>query len=94
MAAKEKRHADAQDAGVPQQHQPLRKANRVCQTADVSADGPVREIDPVIEAYKRDVDRTLIRENLRRSVQERFEHLIELQRLAAELKRAGAAARR
>jgi hypothetical protein len=36
----------------------------------MSADGSVREIDPVIEAYKRDVDRTLIRENLRRSVQE------------------------
>jgi hypothetical protein len=60
----------------------------------MSVDGPAREIDPVIEAYKRDIDRTLIRENLRRSVQERFEHLIELQRLAVELKRAGAAARR
>jgi hypothetical protein len=60
----------------------------------MSADDAVRQIDPVIEAYKRDIDRTLIRENLRRSVQERFERLIELQRLAAELKRAGAAAAR
>lgn len=45
--------------------------------------------DPVIEAYKKDVDRTLIRENLRRSVEERFLNLIALQRLAEELRRAG-----
>ena len=45
--------------------------------------------DPVIEACKRDVDRTLIRENLKRSVTERFERLMELQRLAEELQRAG-----
>jgi hypothetical protein len=45
--------------------------------------------DLVIEAYKKDVDRTLIRENLRRSVEERFLNLIALQRLAEELRRAG-----
>jgi hypothetical protein len=44
--------------------------------------------DPVIEAYKRDIDRSLIRQNLRRSVEERLEGLMELQRLAAELRRA------
>jgi hypothetical protein len=49
------------------------------------------EADPVIGAYKRDVDRTLIRENLRRSVQERFERLAELARFAEELRRAGRA---
>jgi hypothetical protein len=49
------------------------------------------EPDPVIEAYKRDIDRTLIRENLRRTVQERFDRLIELGRFADELHRAGAA---
>lgn len=47
------------------------------------------EPDPVIEAYKRDVDRTLIRESLKRSIEERIEALIELQRLAEELQRAG-----
>ena len=47
------------------------------------------EPDPVIEAYKRDVDRTLIRENLKRSIEERLEALIELQRFAEELQRAG-----
>jgi hypothetical protein len=34
------------------------------------------EPDPVIEAYKRDVDRTLIRENLRLTVEERFDALM------------------
>ena len=46
------------------------------------------EPDPVIEAYKKDVDRTLIRENLKRSVEERFLNLMELQRFAEELRRA------
>lgn len=47
------------------------------------------EPDPVIEAYKKDIDRTLIRENLRLTVQQRFERLMELQRFAEELRRAG-----
>ena len=51
-------------------------------------DQPI-EPDPVIEAYKRDIDRTLIRENLKRSIQERIEALIELQSFAEELRRAG-----
>ncbi len=50
--------------------------------------------DPVIEAYKRDVDRSLLRENLRRSVEERFLRLEEMQRLAEELRRAGREATR
>ena len=45
--------------------------------------------DPVIEAYKKDVDRTLIRENLRLSVEQRFEQLMRLQQFAEELRRAG-----
>ena len=47
--------------------------------------------DPMVEAYKRDVDRTLLRQNLRRSVTERVEKLIALQELAAEARRAGRA---
>jgi len=31
------------------------------------------ERDPVIEAYKKDVDRTLIRENLKLTVEQRLE---------------------
>jgi hypothetical protein len=45
--------------------------------------------DPVIETYKRDVDRSLIRQNLRRSVEERLEALMQLQYFAEELHRAG-----
>ena len=44
--------------------------------------------DPVIEAYKKDVDRTLIRENLSLPVEERFRRLMKLQEFAEELKRA------
>jgi hypothetical protein len=52
------------------------------------------EPDPIIELYKRDVDLTLLRENLRRSVEERFERLMALQELAAELQRGMASAQR
>lgn len=47
------------------------------------------EPDPVIEVYKRDVDRSLIRENLRLTVEQRFERLMSLQQFADELLRAG-----
>ena len=45
------------------------------------------EPDPVIEAYKKDVDRTLIRENLRLSAEQRIEDLMRLQEIAKELQR-------
>jgi hypothetical protein len=45
--------------------------------------------DPVIEVYKRDIDRSLLRENLKRTVEQRFEELMELQRFAEELRKAG-----
>ena len=45
--------------------------------------------DPVIEAYKRGVDRTLLREQLRRTVDERVQRMIAALRLAAELRAAG-----
>jgi hypothetical protein len=44
--------------------------------------------DPVIELYKRDVDRTLLRENLKLTVEQRFRQLQELQRFAAALRQA------
>jgi len=52
------------------------------------------DADPVVEVYKAGTDRTLIRENLRRSVAERLANLVALRRFAAEVRRAGAAARR
>lgn len=42
-----------------------------------------------IEAYKKDIDRTLIRENLRLSVEQRFEQLTRLQEFAQQLGRVG-----
>lgn len=45
--------------------------------------------DPIVEAYKRDVDIASLRENLKRSVEERIAALASLQRLALEARRAG-----
>lgn len=45
--------------------------------------------DPVIEAYKAGIDRTLLRENLRKTPEERVRALVELQRFAEELRKAG-----
>ena len=47
------------------------------------------ESDPVIEAYKKDVDRTLLRERLKLSVEDRLRDLMRLQAAAEELRRAG-----
>ena len=46
------------------------------------------EPDPVIEAYKKDVDRTLIQENLKLTVEERLRKLMELQDFAPEMRSA------
>jgi hypothetical protein len=45
--------------------------------------------DPVIDAYKTHVDRTLIREQLRRSVDDRVHNMIAAQRFAEALRAAG-----
>ncbi|HEY6003533.1 MAG TPA: hypothetical protein VIV57_11715 [Anaeromyxobacter sp.] len=45
--------------------------------------------DPVIDAYRAGVDLTLIEENLRLTVEQRFDKWMELQRFAEELRRAG-----
>lgn len=50
--------------------------------------------DPVIEAYKRGLDRTLIRANLMKSPEERLRAAMALQRFAEELRRAGRRLRR
>ncbi len=52
-----------------------------------------KDQDPVIEAYKKDVDATLIRENLRLTVDQRFQQLMKLQEFAEDLRRAGRKAR-
>ena len=46
------------------------------------------EPDPVIELYKRDVDRTLLRENLRLTPQQRIEKLMSFMRSVERLREA------
>jgi transcriptional regulator with XRE-family HTH domain len=50
--------------------------------------------DQLIEAYKKDVDRTLLRENLRKSVDERLRSLAEHKAFGEELQRAVRARRK
>lgn len=52
-----------------------------------------RDTDPVIEAYKAGIDVTLIDRNLRLTPEQRLLQLMEMQRFAEELARAGRAAR-
>jgi hypothetical protein len=49
-------------------------------------------IDDIIDLYRRDVDVSLIVQNLQRSVEERLEALMQLESLVEELRRAGRAA--
>ena len=46
-------------------------------------------MDEIIELYMRDVDRTLLRENLKLTPTQRIEQLMEMQRFAERLQRAG-----
>ena len=45
--------------------------------------------DPVVEAYKKGIDRTLLRANLKLTVTERFQRAMAHARFADELRRAG-----
>lgn len=54
---------------------------------------PRAEIDPIIEAFKKDIDRTLLRRNLEKTPDERLKSLVALVRLAEEAHRAGRKAR-
>ena len=54
---------------------------------------PMTLPDPVVERYKQDVDRTLLRENLKRSVDERIRSLGEWQEVTAQLQEATKRAR-
>lgn len=54
---------------------------------------PADFYDPVIEAYKKDVDRTLLRENLKLTPQERSEKFMSFMKCVYELRKAGERAR-
>lgn len=55
---------------------------------------PAPYVNPVVDAYKCNIDRTLLRENLRLSVEERFLRHQALQEWAEELRRAGRVTKR
>ena len=60
----------------------------------VNANAPDQEppadyYDPVIELYKKDVDRTLLRENLKLTVEERFRKHESFMKLFYALREAG-----
>ena len=54
---------------------------------------PPDVFDPVIEAYKKDVDRTLIRQNLMLTPDQRARKFLDFARFAWELREAGRRAR-
>ena len=54
---------------------------------------PSEYVDPVIEFYKKDVDRSLLRENLKLNVDERFRKFHKFMEYAYELRAAGRRAR-
>ena len=59
-------------------------------TADNQAElAPPDYCDPVIELYKKYVDRTLLRENLKLTVEERFQKFERFTEYANELREAG-----
>jgi hypothetical protein len=64
-------------------------------TGDANTGRPLPELappdycDPVIEAFKKDVDRTLLRENLKLTPDERFRKFDSFMRAVDELRRAG-----
>jgi hypothetical protein len=53
----------------------------------VRRDDPLR--DPVVEAYKKDIDRTLLRSNLALSPEDRIRKLQDFVRLMVSLREAG-----
>ena len=61
----------------------------------MDVDGPpagASGLDRVIQAYKRDIDRSLLRENLRLSPEDRLRKLAAFVRLADRLRGAGSGA--
>lgn len=64
-----------------------------CEPIDVHDLPPPDAFDAVIEAYKKDVDRTLLRENLKLTVQQRLDKMQSFLNSLGEWKEAGRKAR-
>lgn len=59
----------------------------------VSTDGSDSVVDPVIEAYKPGIDRTIIRHNLTLTVEQRIDQLRDLMRSIEAVQEMGRTAR-
>lgn len=57
-------------------------------TSDASCELRGSSIDEIIELYKKDVDRTLLRENLKLTPDERIRKMLSVRELVLELRRA------
>jgi hypothetical protein len=60
---------------------------------ELDALAPADAYDPVIEAYKKDVDRTLLRENLKLTPEQRFKKHASLMKFFYEMRKAGRSSR-
>lgn len=91
LAENEKARATAPSTGYAEAMKDSRDktANTLRETADEMLPplAPADAFDPVIEAYKKDVDRTLIRENLKLPVTARLERMIRNVRAIDGLRR-------
>jgi hypothetical protein len=67
--------------------------NRSSPAAAPAELAPPDYCDPVVEAYKKAVDRTLLRENLKLTVEERFLKFEQFMECVYELREAGRKAR-
>jgi hypothetical protein len=54
----------------------------------MTAAPPRSSLDDIIDVYKKDVDRTLLREQLRKTPDQRVRELVDLERFAEELQRS------
>jgi hypothetical protein len=90
----ERNHADRGCPGRVVGHARISRRTDASNALKSSSIRIVNSLDQVIELYKRDVDRTLLRENLRLTPEQRLVRLMELQRFAEELQRAGKEQRR
>jgi len=75
----------------PKQHGRIEAREDELNEKDLLA--PADAYDPLIEAFKKDVDRTLLRENLKLTQEERSQKLRDFARFADALRRAGNEAR-
>ena len=69
-----------------QMHKPSKAAEPVPEPEDLA---PADYCDPVIEAYKKDVDRTLLIANLKLTPAERAEKFQDFMKFLEEVRRAG-----